>query len=275
MRHPTEAPLSLRILVKGQSSAVYVAPSGGGPSALHFPRLLELELRAHGLNATVRNTARRGQLANRALCTWDEDVERWAPDLVILNYGEYECLPAYLPFRLERHANSWHQHPGVLRKFYRRRLLKPAWRRLATLQQSLERRHGNTFRLSPARTIAELDRYLDQLRYASEPAVIVMGVWRPGDLWQEWFPRMSYRVEQMDSALRGLVSRTGRSNVRFLEVQPMVDSVAHDPLPDGIHFSAAVHERIAAALAGLVFEWLEGAESPRPVRLATKLRCEP
>jgi lysophospholipase L1-like esterase len=216
-----------------------------------------VELAAAGLPAEVRNAAVEAQLITEALCNWGAEVQQWSPDVVILNYGEYECMPGILPRWLERHAIGWHKHPGRIRERYAANVVKPTWRKLARLQQIVDRiMDPGPFRVRPARATAELARFVDQVRIVGSPLILVMDTWPPSARWRDWFPGMHKRSDAMRAALVEQVRLIAEPDVRIFAVSEIV--MARDletALPDGVHFSADLHHEIASRLASVISEW--------------------
>jgi hypothetical protein len=251
-------PIPIRVLVKGASSTVVVEPPGGPRTNQAFAWWLEAMLRAGGFEATVRNAGSEGQRVTRAVCNWEAEVQQWAPDAVVLNYGQYECMPGLLPYFLERHATGWHRHSGPFRERYRRRVADPIWRKLARYQR---RAPGwlvaiAPFRSSPKRTLTELRFLIDKIRTVGTPLVIVMETWPVGSRWRHWFPTMHESAVKMREEIENLVSGYGSSDVYRFPMWELVGGLDLDKaLPDGVHFSGDLHRKIAEGLSAVVLEW--------------------
>lgn len=254
-------PLPIRVLVKGASSTVAVAPPGGPRTEQTYAWWLEVCLTAAGLPAQVRNGGAQGQKVGQALCAWHDEVELWSPDVVILNYGQYEGMPGLLPYWLERHATGWHHHSGIVRDRYRKHILMPVWRRLNRMQRPLDRlmSRPGPFRSSPGHLGTEMSRYVDQVRLIGSPLVLVMDTWQLGPKWRQWFPGMQARADRNGQVLAKWVADRGDPDVRLFRVSEIVDRYPPEiSVPDGAHFSAQVHREIAEALAAEVLPWAAG-----------------
>ncbi|MFZ0667579.1 MAG: SGNH/GDSL hydrolase family protein [Acidimicrobiales bacterium] len=228
-------------------------------------------LESLGLPAEVRNAGVEAQRVNRALCDWDGEVEQWSPDVVILNYGQYECMPGLLPHWLERHATGWHHHSGPVRDRYRIKVLTPIWRKLVRYQMMADQYvHSGPFRASPQRTVTELARFVEQLKTVSSPLVIVMDTWPIGPRWERWFPGMQRRVVVMRKTIERWIESAEDPEIRLFPLSEIVSR--HDPeesMPDGVHFSAGLHREIAEELARAILPW--AATQPHLRRPGMKL----
>ena len=250
-------PVRLRGLVKGASSSVWVAPPGGARTNQTFAWWLEVLLTSAGLPADIRNAGAEAQKVTKALCDWEREIQQWSPDVVVLNYAQYECMPGMVPRWLERHATGWHRHSGPVRNRYREKVLTPVWRRLTRAQRRAdELKLPRPFRSSTAKTISELQRLVEQIQLAGNPLVFVMDTWPIALRWQKWFPRMNERTVELRQALEAWLGSSGGTNVRLFRLSEIV--ARHDleeALPDGVHFSADLHREIATELARQVLSW--------------------
>jgi hypothetical protein len=256
------SPVRLRAVVKGASSTVWVSPPGGPRTNQTYAWWLETLLESAGLPAEVRNAGGEAQRVKTALCDWERDVQQWSPDVVILNYAQYECMQGMVPRWLERHATGWHHHSGPVRERYREQILRPAWRKVTRFQGRLDRlMDPGPFRTSPARTVGELRRLVEQIRLAGSPLVLVMDTWPLANRWRQWFPGMSVRIVEMREQIVAWIDETDDPGVRLFQLSEVV--ARHDldeALPDGVHFSAVLHREIAEGLAKQILPW--AAEQP-------------
>ena len=251
-------PVPIRVLVKGTSSTLWVSPPGGASTRQTFPWWLGAFLNDAGLPAEVRNVAREAQKISEALCDWDVEVQRWSPDVVILNYGEYECLPGILPRWMERIATGWHWHPGPVRNRGRRRLVKPAWRHLTAMQVRLDRAlDPGPYRVRPKRVLRELGRVIDQIQIVGRPLVLVTDPWSPSSRWRTWFPGMEARTTELRAVMRQWVADRANPDVRLFPLSDLVHGQddLDVALPDGVHFSAKLHREVGEAMAGVILQW--------------------
>lgn len=270
-------PMPMRVLVKGASSTVVVEPPGGPRTNQAYAWWLEAILRAGGVEATVWNAGTEGGRMIRALCDWEEQVQQWAPDVVVLNYCMYECMPGLMPYWLERHATGWHRHSGPVRERYRSRLVDPMWRRLARLQRRAPARvvAMNPFRTSQARTLSELRLFIQKVRTVGTPLVIVIGAWPVGSRWRRWFPTMQSNVDSMRVGMEEVVAGFQTDDVRLFPMWELIEGHGVDEaVPDGAHYSGPVHREMAEGLSEMVLEWARHQPHLRH-RDATVTRGEP
>jgi hypothetical protein len=259
--YPEDAVVPARILVKGCSTAVWVAPPSGGRTDFVFSRWLEALLPARGLQCVVRNAGVHAEQITEAMCRWGDEIEGWSPDVVVLNYGVIESLPKILPRPLHRHVHSWHRHAGGLRHAYRAKLVDPVWRTaLRRFQRFVDGALGPApARVSPGRMKAELVHFVRQTRQVGSPLVLVLDVWDPGPLWQHWMPGSLSRARRHRSAMAEAVEEFGEPDVRLLRASDVVHRHPADfAIPDGVHLSPTLHRELAEMLAGEILSWARG-----------------
>lgn len=262
-------PLPLRVLVKGASTVHTVSWMGGPRRDFAYPRATERALYAAGIPAEVRTTAMASQRTKTALKNWEGEVFSWSPDVVILNYGHFETIHLFLPQPLERHAHSLRDRPGRIRTPYRTALRK-VWKVLALLQQRLDRTLPATmFRNRPRRVADDLVRLIERIQMIGSPLVLVMELTPPGPRFRSWFPGMAVRMELMNEALRDVVRRADRPNVRYFTTNTVLAPLmaAGEVTPDGGHYTPEAHRAIAERLAEEIRSFAEqegliGTESP-------------
>ncbi len=253
--------LPLRVLVKGASTVVYTSWLGGPRSDFAWPRVVEEQLHAAGFPAEVRCTAQPAELTKSAIRTWQEEVLAWSPDVIILNYGQMECVHLFLPRWFERHANSVKGRPLPGRMFYRKRILRPTWMALASLQRHLDERMPLILVEGRRRRVAaDLQRYIERVRTVASPLVLIPDIIGPGKPYQKWFPGEAERGELMNETLRDLVARIDEPDVRMFPsvatVEPLL-AEDEDAYPDGGHFTPRLHRATGEAVAEVIIEWAE------------------
>jgi GDSL-like Lipase/Acylhydrolase family len=259
---PSPLPLPIRVLVKGSSNVVIISPMGGPRTDFTFPRVLEQRLLADGRPAEVRSPSVPGELTKHMLRTWEEDMLGYSPDVVILLYGQVETVHLFLPWRLERHANSFRTRPGTIRDLYRNRVLRPVWKALAKLQSKADRTVNPTLRRGrPRRVAADLARLLEHIRFVQNPLVLVFELQVPAERFRRWFPGMTPRIEAMNAAIKSVVEKLDDPNVRWFTTSDLVESHAGGDIdvatPDGFHFTPAMHRAIGEKLADVIEEWCD------------------
>lgn len=272
---PTPLALPIRVLVKGASTVGWLSGMGGPRTDFTFPRVIEQELLEQGRRVEIRTHSVPSERTKTTLKTWEAEMIGFSPDVVVLVYGHYETIHFFLPWWLERHANSLKQRDGRLRQAYRARILRPVWMTLAKLQAKADTVLDPTLRRRrPRQVAADLERLIGRTQELHSPLVFVFELLPPAKRYQSWFPGMAARIEVMNRALAGLVDRVGRDNVRLVPVRAIVDEHAGGDLdvatPDGFHYSPRIHREIGRYLAEQVAEWADTQphlqlRGPRPV----------
>lgn len=267
---PTPLALPIRVLVKGASTVGWLSGMGGPRTDFTFPRVLEQELLQQGRPVEIRTHSVPSERTKTTLRTWESEMIGFSPDVVVLVYGHYETIHFFLPWWLERHANSLKQRDGRLRQAYRRRILRPAWMTLAKLQAKADTVLDPTLRRNrPRQVAADLERLIGRTQEMHSPLVFVFELLPPAKRYRSWFPGMAARIDVMNRALAGVVDRIGRDNVRIVPVRAIVDEHAGGDLdvatPDGFHYSPRMHREIGSYLAEQVADW---ADTQPHLRLA-------
>lgn len=256
---PDALPLTLRIKVRGASTVAWLSPMGGPRSDLGFPRVIERELGAAGRPAVVDSYAIPGEPTVELVRTWEEHVLAWSPDVIVLMTGHYETIHLLMPHWLERHANSvrWVDRP--IRTFYRRRLLRPAWKVLAQIQLRTDRRFPRLRDRRVHAAVADIERFITRSREVGSPLVIVMEAPLPGSRARRWFPGMAHRIPLLNQELARMVASFACDEVRLFPTTRHAAEYADGDLdravPDGIHFTPPLHERIGRELADDIAKW--------------------
>lgn len=259
---PAPLPLPVRILVKGASNVGIASGMGGSRTDFTFPRAIEAELLAQGRPAAVQAISVPSERAKSTLRNWEREMIGFSPDVVVLGHGHYETVHLFLPWWLERHANSRRAKPRRLSALYRKRLLRPTWMALARLQARLDRRIDPNIRRSrPARVVADTERLIERIRYLHSPLVFVLEFQPPSSRYRSWFPGMTARLQVMNRELAAMVERIGEPDVRYFPTSGIVSEIAggdlESALPDGFHFTPEIHRAIGVGLAAQIGEWAD------------------
>jgi len=259
---PTPLQLPVRVLVKGASTVNWTSWMSGPRTDFTFPRAIEAQLLSDGRPCEVRTITMPAEKASKLLASWQRENLGFSPDVIVLVYGHQESLHFFLPRWLERHANSPKARPRRLETFYRRRILRPAWMVLARLQARMDRAMNSTMRRKlPRRVAADLEAYIGQVQQVGSPLVFVFELIQPAEKFRSWFPGMAARVEVMNEALAGVVTRIDKPNVRYFRVRELVDKYCDGDLevatPDGFHFTPAMHRVIGSRLGEQIAEWCD------------------
>jgi len=257
-RMPSPLPLPIRVLVKGASTALWTSFMGGPRSDMTFPRVIEAEVLRAGHPVEVRNTAVLGVKTVDGLRRWTDEAIAWSPDVVVMVYGHYETIHLFLPHRFERYVNR----PKVSRPFaraYRKLFLRSLWKLAAEFQAFIDERTPAVFwRRRIRRTAADIGDHIEAMRQLGSPLFILMELLPIAPAKAHWFPGMTARIHAMNEANRATAERLG-DDVRFVEVSPLVDTVAGGDLdratPDGYHYTPELHRAVGERLAREILDW--------------------
>jgi hypothetical protein len=252
--------LPIRVLVKGASLMHAISARPQHREDFTFSRVIEESLLRSGHGAQVWTAAVASEPARHAFRTWEEQVQAWSPDVVVLSYGYYEVIHLFLPRWLERHANSLRARPGRVRTFYRRRVLRRFWVSLAKVQAAVDRRVGARWFAPRVRQVeTQLRAYIDQTREVGQPLIILFEFLPVGRRGQDWFPGMSARTALMNRMLHRLVAAYDSPEVVLLPVPAIAERAApgQEPNTDGFHYTPVVHQAIGEEIADRIRAWAE------------------
>jgi hypothetical protein len=259
---PDPLPLPIRVLVKGASTVGWLGEMGGPRTDFGFPRALEADLLESGRPVELRTISVPSERTKTAVRRWEHEVIGFSPDVVVLVYGHYETVHLFLPWWLERHANSRVSPPRPIKEFYRKHLLRPLWMFLARMQARADHLLDPTIRRRrPKSVVADLEKIIGHIQEVGSPLVILFELLPPAKRYQSWFPGMAARIDVMNQAIADLVARLDRPNVRLLKVSELVEKHADGDInvatPDGFHYSPHLHRMIGEELARDVAAWAD------------------
>jgi hypothetical protein len=272
---PNPLPLPIRVLVKGASTVGWLSGVGGPRTDFTFPRVIEEQLLQAGRPVEIRTHSVPSERTKSTLKHWEDEMIGFSPDVVVLVYGHYETVHFFLPWWLERHANSLKKRPGRIREAYRKLLLRPVWMFLARMQARADIALDPTLRRSrPRRVAADLERLIEHIQDLHSPLVFLFELLPPAKRYQSWFPGMAARIEVMNVSIADLVTRLDKPNIRLVKISPIVEEHAGGDLnvatPDGFHYSPEIHRVIGTQLAEEIGVWADTqphlrVPGPRPV----------
>jgi hypothetical protein len=272
---PNPLPLPIRVLVKGASTVGWLSGVGGPRTDFTFPRVIEEQLLQAGRPVEIRTHSVPSERTKSTLKHWEDEMIGFSPDVVVLVYGHYETVHFFLPWWLERHANSLKKRPGRIREAYRKLLLRPVWMFLARMQARADIALDPTLRRSrPRRVAADLERLIEHIQDLHSPLVFLFELLPPAKRYQSWFPGMAARIEVMNASIADLVTRLDKPNIRLVKISPIVEEHAGGDLnvatPDGFHYSPEIHRVIGTQLAEEIGVWADTQPhlrvlGPRPV----------
>jgi lysophospholipase L1-like esterase len=223
-----------------------------------WPRLLESELGAAGINAEVINCGRRERTADTLLEDFQEHVRLKRPQIVVLQIGVVDGAPRIFS-RFEHEflnglARTCRVCHVVVKLIIRRR---SARRARITAQKPLAKVY------TPPRTFAahlrEFSRRLSELPQG--PHVIVLPVMSDLDAMERKSPGYAANADLYNGMLREFCAETGAA---FVGPECIF---AHTPsaslfCSDGYHLSAAGGLAVAGAVRDAVLSSLEPEEAP-------------
>jgi lysophospholipase L1-like esterase len=205
----------------------------------------------------VRNNARWYQLVTQALCDYEPHVRAYSPDVLILQYGINECVPRAMPMALHRHLFNWHEHGWRGHRRYKRFLRGRLWPVLRRYQRQVSRVLGSrTQRVAPGRYADELRYLITLARKDTGCLVLVLDVLPPGPSVEHWIPGIGRRRDALNALMRRVVADVADPDVRFVDTSHVVQHLAEDAAPDGVHLSDRGHRAVAEHLADEITEWL-------------------
>lgn len=265
-------PLPMRVLVKGASTVLWTSWMGGPRSDFVFARAIEANLLAEGRAAEVRNTGILGSPTKDFIRTYEHDVVQWSPDVVVIYAGHYEVMHLFLPRRYERYSNRPNVRGTATSQWWRRRVVRPAWKANAIVQSKVDL-IPDRFRLRKRRlrrAAADLKAYIEQVRFVQSPLVIVFQLVPISANRVHWFPGANPRIHHWNALAEQVVAEFDSDEVRFFRTQDLVRGVVGDDIekatPDGYHFTPELHGLIGAALARDIAEWADTQPHLKPGR---------
>lgn len=256
----TPLPRRVRVVVLGNSTAMYVRPRRKDRSDRNYGELLEAQLRQRGIDAFVVNQARWWDMVHRVLPRWEATVNAHVPDVVVLNYGLGECEPNVFPSWMMRWVYTWRPSLNPVARRFRAVVVRPLQRVMAATMPHLSRRVGlHTWRLPPKRFRSELRRLIEITRRETGALVLVLTPNPPGPFLQNLMPGVDERSVIYADLIRTLVADMADPEVQLIEAGGIVEKLGwRKTMLDGLHYSARGHREVAALLEESVLAWLDG-----------------
>ena len=228
-------------------------PWGHGGHQTSYPRRLEEVLAERGIAAYVVNHGRQATTIKDGIARWEDTVHAFSPDVVVLHYGSYECIPKAVPRRLEAYVNGWDYHGGRLALRGRAVVLK-VWPLVRRWQRLVDRAVG-PYRMRPEQFAWELRHFIGLTKGVGNPLILVPEAHRMGGRYTFWIPRVNERLARMTETIHAVVAEYG-DDVRVVGMNDLVDAAGGpEVLPDGVHFDAALNRRLAEVLADEIEAW--------------------
>jgi len=262
----TPLQLPVRVLVKGASNVLMTSWMGGPRTDMPFPRVVEAELLAGGRAAEVRNAGELGMPIRRMYKTWEVDVARWSPDVILFAVGQYDVLHALLPYWLERMANRVDRRPSFTQRWWRKavRLLV---RGVLKTQRFVDR-PSLLLKRRTRHALRDLAGYIKLSSNWGSPLIILLEIHPPTTAKMAWFGGWHNRIAAFNQGMRDIAANETSGNVLFVEMTDLTeqfDPGTPDELwADGIHFNPAMHRLVGQRLAGVIDDW--AADQPHLAR---------
>jgi lysophospholipase L1-like esterase len=251
--------LPLRVMVKGPSTVLWTSMMSGPRTDMIFSRVMEQQLLAHGQAVEVRNAGFMGWPTRDLFKTWEDDIVRFSPDVVIVAGGHWEALHTILPSWLERGANTVNRRPGFWRHLYYRRFLRATARGVLLLQKRIDRPGRELNKRRMRRAMVDIAAYIKMTQQVGSPLILLMEMHPPAGVKLVWYGGWAERVVKLNNSLRALVEEIDKPNVRFVGVTDLMQQFnpggPEDLWADGIHFSPEFHRAVGEKFAGIAEEW--------------------
>lgn len=252
-------PPALRLVVVGNSTGIYVRPTRRHPHDGSYGELLERRLRAAGIEAHLFNEARWWDFIHLGFARFQEAISSHSPGVVILNYGMGECQPNVVPTSVIRWSMTWDTslHPVLAAVGNRWRAL--VRKLIVWYTPRATRLTGTrTWRISPRRFAAELERLVTFTRRETGALVVVLTLNPPGPFLQQLMPGLADRADRYNGIIRDVVDRLDDDDVRVVDAGAVVDRLGwRRAMTDGLHYSAAGHRAVADLIEPAVLEWYQ------------------
>jgi len=248
-----------RILVIGNSVATMVHDRGSrleGP----YPELLEQLMRDKGFDVEVRNCGREFGLIDDGIYRYQELERAWSPDVLVVNFGMAESQPPFIPHGVYNHFMTWDVGLSRPAQAYRRKVAPWLWTQLRKAQRIAVKRIGlHGFRINPRKYVTLLKQVIFLARY-DHRLVLVIDINPPGERIAYSLPGAEPRRDRYQALTLQVVNEARVNDpdgVKLIEGSKLADELGMDAaLPDGYHFSAKAHRRMAEMLAAEIEPWI-------------------
>lgn len=244
----------LRIVDVGNSISVLQVPAASDRSEVPYPELLPDALAARGIAAVCRNEGRMHDFVHLGLRRYERHVRVHAPDVVVLHYGVLEAQPWYGPLPLLRHVVRRHTSVTRTASWYRRHVVKRIWDALSSYRRHVAARLGFAYQVSPRRFHRGIEQLVQVLRSDLRPLVLILTIAPPPQLLEVNMPGQALRVARYNRMLVDVVEAAADPEVVLVDVGPLIDELggAETTVIDGMHFTPALHRRLAEVLADTI-----------------------
>jgi hypothetical protein len=255
-------PPRVRVLVKGNSTAINVGPVRRSWSEGTYPEVIERLLRRDGVDAEVTNDSTAWSRITKVFPDWLEELARISPDVVVVNFGGAESqahiFPWWLIERMQQRRGAGPLGPirGRVARVADRRIRQLMKRTIRLLSPRLKMR---SWRVSPARFDVELERLIHVVRGKTSSLVLVMTVSPATPISEGLWWNLGARNAILSKVVRDVVKRIDDPQVRLIDLQPIHDRIGPSSIYDGFHWSAQGHEAIAEQMCAEIRRWMAEA----------------
>lgn len=237
----------MRIVVHGNSVAMRVRPPRDRAMDGSYAELLRVA------GHEVTTVSRAGVMLSESFATLEDDVVSLAPEVVILQHGIVEICPR----RTIRALNN-----RTIQNYYLNRVHGTRYRFAggldglvhlsARIANRLVRRAAAALGIQWSwmtlpRFLEVMEHTIGVLRKETGAQVIVLGVNPTTPRVESQLPGTGAAIVAANDALAALCARLG-PQVSFVDPAALLGEAAASAVPDGIHYSAEGHRRIAAHL---------------------------
>jgi hypothetical protein len=242
----------MRVCIVGNSVGFKMRPPRSGPGELTYGEIL----RQGGHEVT--NASMAGVFLTEQFALLDDQVLTAFPDVVILHHGVIEVF-------YRRTFRRWNNSAIVNQ--YRNQVMRQEFvpRTPAFVARNFFFRAVNAATRGVATAVGwrwqwqSADRFLGGVTHACELVlketgafIVIVGISPPSDKAETDLPGLRAEIGRRNEALRKCAERLG-PRVEFLDVAALLAQGSYaDLVPDGIHFSAEGHRRVAAALSRIL-----------------------
>lgn len=245
-----------RVLVIGHSVATMV-PDRGSRLDAPYPELVEQLLRRDGYDVEVRNAGKEFTHIGHGVRIYQENVAGFNADVVIVNYGVVENQAPFIPQAVYNHFQTWDVGTSRLSRAYRRRVAPWLWTKLRRIQRRAVGVMGQRgHRVGPQRFASLLKQVIFLARHEHR-LVLFLDINPPGPRITYSLPGAHERRDRHNAVLVGVVRDANDPDVRLIPSSAVVEDLGMEKaLPDGYHFSAEGHRRIAEMVTTEIEAWI-------------------
>ena len=237
----------MKVLIVGNSVGFKIRPPRAQPDDGTYAELLA---RA---GHDVVNVSMAGALLSEQFGLLDDDVLTEFPDAVILHHGIIEVY-FRRTIRVCNNAGIANQYRNrVLRHGYTSAAPRLAIRVINGLTRRIATAFGWRWQWqSPEVFLGAVEATAGLVLKETSACLVIVGITPPSARAEADLPGLGHEIARVNERLRNCATALG-ARARFLDVAALIAGESHaEIVPDGIHFSADGHRRVAGALLGLI-----------------------